>query len=399
MTPTHRDEIMPTARAAHSSPPLVVLFSANPSSLTRLDLEGELQDIVDELEGVGLEGVLALESQSATTPRTVQRALLVERPTVVHFSGHGRGRGARPPRRPGRAVRDLVPDPAPARTTGIMLHGDHDADLKVVSGAALGDLFAKAGSTVRLVFLNACHSAEQADALVQHVDFVIGIDGAIEDEAAKAFAVALYRALAFGRTIEASFELALNALMLEDLRDDRTRPILRCRRGADPRRARLVEPPPRDDGRAWDVFISYASADEEPVRRLAEELHHRQLRVFFDRWEIGLGEEVRQRLERGLDGCTHGLIAMSPRTMTRPWVQAEYSALLDKATTHGRLLIPVLIGRETTTLPPFLRARRLVDLRGLTTEAYRERVGDIAQALRGRRPGPPSRLRRRRTRD
>ena len=111
----------------------MVLFSANPSSLTRLDLEGELQDIVDELEGVGLEGVLALESQSATTPRTVQRALLVERPTVVHFSGHGRGRGARPPRRPGRAVRDLVPDPAPARTTGIMLHGDHDADLKVVT--------------------------------------------------------------------------------------------------------------------------------------------------------------------------------------------------------------------------------------------------------------------------
>lgn len=390
---------MPTAQSPRSTPPLVAVFSANPSSLTRLDLEGELRGITAELDATGLEGLLVFESQPATTPKGVQRALLVERPTVVHFCGHGRGSGSSRARGGSRRTRDLVPDPAPPRTTGLMLHGDRDADVKVVSGAALGALFARVKPTVRLVVLNACHSAEQAEAIVQHVDFVIGVDGAIADEAAKVFAVALYRALALGRTIEEAFDLALDALMLEDLYDEGARPILESRRGADPRTNRLVDPPVAHDGRAWDVFISYASTDEQPVQRLAQELHHRQLRVFLDRWEVGIGEDVRERLEQGLDGSTHGIIAMSPGTMMRPWVRAEYSALLDNARSQGRLLIPVLIGRGQATLPPFLRTRQLVDLRDLPPPAYRERVGAIARALRGQRPGPPSRLRRRSIRD
>ncbi|MEX1361889.1 MAG: TIR domain-containing protein [Nannocystaceae bacterium] len=393
------DELMPTVHPPRSTPPVVAVFSANPSSLTRLDLEGELRGITAELDATGLEGMLVFESQPATTPKAVQRALLVERPTVVHFCGHGRGSHASRSRGASRRTRNFVPDPAPPRTTGLMLHGDRDAQVKVVSGAALGALFAKVRPTVRLVVLNACYSAEQAEAIVQHVDFVIGVDGAIADEAAKVFAVALYRALALGRTIEEAFELALGALMLEDLHDDGVRPVLRARRGADPRTTRLVEPPPAHDGRAWDVFLSYASADEQLVQRLAEELHHRQLRVFLDRWEVGFGEDVRQRLEQGLDGSTHGIIAMSPSTMTRPWVQAEYSALLDKAMSQRRLLIPVLIGRGQATLPPFLRTRQLVDLRELPPPDYRERVGAIARALRGQRPGPPSRLRRHSIRD
>ena len=156
---------------------------------------------------------------------------------------------------------------------------------------------------------------------------------------------------------------------------------------------RLVEPPPVDDGQAWDVFLAYAHVDEKAVLRLAKELNRRQLRVFFDRWEIGPGQETRQRLEQGLGGCAHGLVVMSSHTLTRPWVQAEYSALLDRATTQGSLLIPVLIGSDDTALPPFLRARHPVDLRGVSTEDYRERIGAVARAIRGQRPGPPSRMR------
>lgn len=273
-----------------------------------------------------------------------------------------------------------------------MLHGNRGAAAKIVSGPALGNLFAAAGSTVRLVFLNACHSATQVKAIVEHVDFVIGINGAIRDEAAKVFAVALYRALALGRTIKEAFDLGVNALMLEGLEEDQELPVLRARTGATPTKTRLVAAPKVADGLTWDVYIAYAKADREEVRQLAVELHQRHLRVFFDEWELAAGEEVARRLEQGVEGSTQGLLAVSPHTMAEPWVQTQYIALLDKAVTEGRRLIPVLVGRGDAKLPPFLRTRHPVDLRGSTPEEYREQVGVIARALRGQRPGPPPRM-------
>ncbi len=380
---------MPSASVRRQSPPVVAFFTANPSSTSPLDLEGEAQAIAAELDAAGLEGVLQFEHQRATTPNAVQRALLLSRPTVVQFSGHGRAGPKTQARHRSRSPRDLVPEPSP-EAGGIMLHGA-DGAAKSVSGRALGDLFAKAGSTVRLVFLNACHSAAQVQAIVEHVGFVIAIDGAIADEAARVFAVALYRALALGRTIAEAFQLGVNALMLEGLDDDVDLPVLRARHGADPSKTTLVAAPKADDGASWDVFISYAHADREWVRPLAAELHQRHFRVFFDEWEVSAGEVVTRRLEQGVEGSIHGLLAVSPRTMGQPWVQQEYAALLAKAVTEGRLLVPVLVGQGDAKLPAFLRTRQCVDLRGLKPEAQREQIGVIARALRGQRPGPPPR--------
>lgn len=382
---------MPAGSPRRPSPPLVAVFTANPSFTTPLDLDGEIQAIAAELDAVGAEGVLRFEHLRATTPSTIARALLLSRPTVVQFSGHGRASRTAQARHRGRAVRDLVADPERPEPGGIMLHGDGDAAVKVVSGRALGDLFAKAGSTVRLVLLNACHSAAQGKAIVEHVDFVIGIDGAIADEAAKVFAAALYRALALGRTIAQAFELGVSTLMLEGLEDDVALPVLHARRGANPRKARLVAAPKADDGVTWDVFVAYAKPDRAAVHDLAVELHRRNLRVFFDEWEVALGEVSSRRLEQGVEGSTHGLFAVSPHTMDEPWVRTQYEALLDKAVTEGRRLVPVLVGRGDTKLPAFLRTRHCVDLRGLSPEAYRERLVAIAGALRGEHPGPPPR--------
>ena len=262
----------------------------------------------------------------------------------------------------------------PVGATGIMMHGDARRPVKVVSGVALGDLFAKAGSSVRLVFLNACYSAEQSDALVEHVDFVVGISGAIVDEAAQVFATAMYRALAFGRTIQAAFDLGVNALMLEDLKEGGARPVLRAREGADPNTTTLVQAPKDDDGREWDVFVSYAKTDADAVLQLAKELRRRQLQVFLDEWEIQYGDQLAQRLDHGVRGSSHGLLAVSSQTMTRPWVEAEYGAMLEKAVSERRRLIPVLIGEGDAQLPPFLRARRCVDLRGKSEAAYQREV-------------------------
>jgi hypothetical protein len=52
-----------------------------------------------------------------------------------------------------------------------------------------------------VVVLNACYSAQVADALRHEVECVVGIDDAIADTAARSFAVAFYRALGHRRSI------------------------------------------------------------------------------------------------------------------------------------------------------------------------------------------------------
>jgi len=47
----------------------------------------------------------------------------------------------------------------------------------------------------------------------------------------------------------------------------------------------------------FDVFLSYAHADSEWVRRLAENLRQSGLTVFFDEWEVGPQDVLARRLD------------------------------------------------------------------------------------------------------
>lgn len=375
-------------------PCTVVFFAANPARHSALDLRGEVDAVSAELRLIGLDASFRIIERFAASSAVLQRTLLDEKPTIVQFIGHGVGG-----RRSRGTTRDLGGTQEPDgvdEPSGVVLHSENEMGSAIASGRALGDLFATVGASVRLVVLNACHSAEQADALVEHVDFVVGVSGEISDVAAKAFSVAFYRGLAHGQTIQTAFSLGVNILMLEGRQEDQELPTLVCRSGVDPSAVALVAKSAIQDDALWDVFISYAEEDDHEVRRLATELHDRELRVFFAPWEISVGSAELRRYEEGIARSRFSLIAVSPHTMSHARAWDEYGALLEKAMAQGASgrLIPVRIGEGEATMPPFLRTRRGVDLRGKTGEAYAREVEGIVRALRGQPPGPPPRRRR-----
>lgn len=96
---------------------------------------------------------------------------------------------------------------------------------------ALKALFATLKDNIELVVLNACYSRTQGAAISEEIDFVIGMDKAIGDEAATTFAASLYSALGFNRTVGEAFEQARTALLLEGIPEENT-PQLLVRRGA-----------------------------------------------------------------------------------------------------------------------------------------------------------------------
>jgi hypothetical protein len=107
------------------------------------------------------------------------------------------------------------------------------ADERLVAADALTGLFRVLKDDIRVVVLNACYSEVQAQAIVEQIDFVIGMSDSIGDEAARVFAAAFYRGLAFGRSVHTAFELGLNELKLVGLSQEDAIPQLLVRTGVD----------------------------------------------------------------------------------------------------------------------------------------------------------------------
>jgi hypothetical protein len=197
------------ARAPAAAARCDILFlGSNPSNTARLAIGQEVREIERRLRAaadVG-PGRLALCAEWAVRATDVQAHLLRHRPAIVHFSGHAT-RGA-----------ELVLE-------------DDAGQAKPVSAAALVDLFQQVAGTVRCVVMNACFSDLHAAALVDHVDCVVSMTDAMDDQAAVAFASAYYQALAFGKSVEAAFGLGRSQIRLEGLAYADV-PRLRVRPGA-----------------------------------------------------------------------------------------------------------------------------------------------------------------------
>jgi len=98
-----------------------------------------------------------------------------------------------------------------------------------VPDEALSDLFALCTQQVECVILNACHSDSQAEAIVKHIPYVVGMNAAISDDAAIEFAVGFYDALGAGKSIEEAFGFGRNAIALKAIPESLT-PVLRKKR-------------------------------------------------------------------------------------------------------------------------------------------------------------------------
>src|ERR1041385_3966532 len=169
----------------------ILFMAANPVETDRLALDREAREIQVELARSRWRGSFELVTRWAAEPMDLLRELRRLAPTVVQFSGHGTrlAREAAPPT-VGMAC-DVVVDstePSAAACPGLYFQGP-DGRPHLVSASALRDTFGAAGASVRLVLLNACYSEQAAEALLTHVDCVVGMVGSIGDAAARRFAV------------------------------------------------------------------------------------------------------------------------------------------------------------------------------------------------------------------
>jgi hypothetical protein len=223
----------------------VILFlAANPLGTDRLALDREAREIGIELERSGHRDRFDFVTRWAAEPLDLLRELRKLKPTVVHFTGHGSGGTSREPSSGQAPRRDIS---AGLGHGGVdARHGlyfqDPRGHAQLVSAAALEQTFGAAGASVRLVVLSACYSDVQARALLAHVDCVVGMQGAIDDDAARNFAIGFYGGLGEGESVASAYKQGRAAISLQGLRDSE-RPQLEVRPGLDASQLVLADSP------------------------------------------------------------------------------------------------------------------------------------------------------------
>ncbi|MBW4595678.1 MAG: CHAT domain-containing protein [Brasilonema angustatum HA4187-MV1] len=167
----------------------ILILAANPTSTSRLRLDEEVREIDEGLRRANKRAEFKLEQKWAVRQRDFYRAMLDYQPQIVHFCGHGGGQD------------------------GIVLE-DETGQPALISAEALGSMFKLfATKGVECVLLNACYSQMQAEAIRQHVNYVIGMTQTVGDKAAVGFAVAFYDAIAAGEEVEFAYELGCSQMI------------------------------------------------------------------------------------------------------------------------------------------------------------------------------------------
>jgi hypothetical protein len=179
----------------------ILFLAANPKNTTPVDLQKEAKEIAEGLQRSKKADKFQLEQQWAVTPREMQRAVLDYKPEIVHFSGHGAGE------------------------SGLALEDDM-GQIKLVNAKALAALFEAFKEYVECVILNACYSEVQAEAIARHIPYVIGMNQAVGDQAAREFAVGFYDTLAAGESIEFAYKLGCVSISMAGIPEELT-PVLK----------------------------------------------------------------------------------------------------------------------------------------------------------------------------
>jgi Domain of unknown function (DUF1883)/TIR domain len=98
---------------------------------------------------------------------------------------------------------------------------------------------------------------------------------------------------------------------------------------------------PADD-REFDVFISHASEDKERVvRPLAEALRKQGLEVWYDEFELRVGDSLRRKIDSGIARSRFGLVVLSHAFFAKNWTQYELDGLVTMSVNGNQVLLPI----------------------------------------------------------
>lgn len=147
------------------------------------------------------------------------------------------------------------------------------------------------------------------------------------------------------------------------------------------------DPPDAGDAsrlREFDVFISHASEDKDPVvRPLANALKDGGLRVWYDEFELRIGDSLRRKIDMGLAKSRFGVVVLSRAFFGKGWTNYELDGIVTRAVSGEQVLLPIwhdITKKEVIDYSPSL-ADKLA--RSTGTHTVEEIAAEIIDVIQG----------------
>ncbi len=141
--------------------------------------------------------------------------------------------------------------------------------------------------------------------------------------------------------------------------------------------------PSDGEEREYDVFISHASEDkDEIVRPLAHALQAAGLRVWYDEFELRIGDSLRRKIDRGLANSRFGLVVLSHAFFRKGWTNYELDGLVTRSVSGEQVMLP--IWHEVTKRDVIAQSPSLADkvARSTATHTVEEIAAEIVDVIR-----------------
>ena len=139
----------------------------------------------------------------------------------------------------------------------------------------------------------------------------------------------------------------------------------------------------RKEPSEFDVFISHATEDKDFAGPLANGLDSVGLRVWFDDFELRIGDSLNEKINHGLSRSRYGVVVLSPTFFKKHWTQLELNGLVARQTTGERVILP--IWHRITKNEILEQAPPLADIVSLnsSTQSIDDIVNAIAERVKG----------------
>lgn len=110
------------------------------------------------------------------------------------------------------------------------------------------------------------------------------------------------------------------------------------------------------------IFLSHNSIDKPFVEKLAKDLRLLGVNVWFDKWEINVGDSILWKIEEGIRENEYLGVVCSPESIKSIWVKAELAAAWQKQLKSNKVIVIPIFYRDCD-LPLFLSDRKYADFR------------------------------------
>ena len=128
----------------------------------------------------------------------------------------------------------------------------------------------------------------------------------------------------------------------------------------------------------YKMFLCHSSDDKSFADRLANDLQKSKIPVWFDKWNIKVGDSIVDEIDKGIKESDYLGIVISSSSLNSDWVKKELNAaIVEELKKKKVVVLPILIDDVWDKVPIFLREKKYADFKISYEEGLEELLDKI----------------------